>query len=196
MYLLNYLPFQNEENLKVSRYYNDLLVAPYSGHNTISYIVWSQPWQISEGDKYIWIFYLYVFTTSSREKENFSYLGKTFSNMPVFWMKNGHTTVLLILYPSAWKKDDSKVFEDNWCKKLVNLQPTPCEELPRIQRPRILMRNRRPTARLLSVQPDSRCLQCGHSYPPSSKVRTLLLSLKRKNERDEIITFDSQNYDY
>lgn len=33
-------------------------------------------------------------------KEN-AYLGATPSNMPVFLMKNGHITVVLILYPSA-----------------------------------------------------------------------------------------------
>ena len=71
IYLLNYLPFQNEKNVKVTRYYDDLLVASYSGHNTISYIVWSEPWQISKEceDKYIYVcvymyqdeYFIYIF---------------------------------------------------------------------------------------------------------------------------------------
>ena len=46
--------------------------------------------------------YIFIYVCGYRKKR--LYLVETLSNIPVLRMKNGHTTVLLILYPSAYKK--------------------------------------------------------------------------------------------
>lgn len=49
---------------------------------------------------FYWYIFIYVYGYGKKRL----YLVETLSNIPVLRMKNGHTTVLLILYPSAYKK--------------------------------------------------------------------------------------------
>lgn len=54
LFLLNYLPFQNEKNAKITRYYSNFFVASYSGDDSIRHVVRSEPRQVSKkcGDRH------------------------------------------------------------------------------------------------------------------------------------------------